>query len=263
MSAPSGAGLPADALAAIDALAVTDHLLVASDFDGTMSPIVAIPADARPDPGTLQALVELGRLPRTTVAVISGRSLDMLHTLTGLDTGAHLVGSHGMEFDTAFEAGLTDKERARLAEINRRAGLLQRRYEGVEVEQKPASTAIHYRHVVTDRHPQVLADIQDGPCAVDGAHVIVGKMVVEIAAVHTSKGIALDRLREQDGASAVVFLGDDVTDEDAFARLADSDVGVKVGPGRTAATVRVDDTDAVARFLQLLLVRRRQHLTGE
>lgn len=260
MNQTSFRDLPDDALVAIEALAATEHLLVASDFDGTMSKIVAVPAQARPDPDTVQALLDLSQLPRTTVAVVSGRSLALLHELTGLKSGAHLVGSHGMEFDSEFEAGLAEDERARLREINRRAALLAARYPGLEVEQKPASTAIHYRHVVEARQEQALADIQSGPCAVDGAHVIVGKMVVEIAAIHTSKGIALDRLREQDGASAVVFLGDDVTDEDAFVRLSGSDVGVKVGPGRTAAAVRIADTDAVARFLQVLAVRRRDNV---
>lgn len=254
--------LPKPARNAIDALARTAHLLVASDFDGTMSEIVAVPSEARPDPDSLNALVELSSLPRTTVAVISGRSLEVLHALTGLGDSAHLVGSHGMEFDSHFEAGLSTEERERLAEINRRAKTLVDRYPGVEIEQKPASTAIHFRHVATAVQPQVLLDIEAGPCEVDGAHVTAGKMVVEIAAVHTSKGAALDRLRSQDGASAVVFLGDDVTDEDAFVRLSGQDVGVKVGPGKTAAQVRISDTRSVARFLELLAVRRRESLAS-
>lgn len=256
-------GLTADVLQVIDALARADQLLVASDFDGTMAEIVPVPSNARPDPDTIRALVNLARFPRTTVAVISGRSLSMLHELTGLDGTAHLVGSHGMEFDTDFEAGLSDEERRRLAEINRRADLLVASYPGLEIEQKPASTAIHYRHVVEDRQPHALAAIEAGPCSVDQAHVTAGKMVVEIAAVRTSKGAALDRLRIQDGASAVVFLGDDVTDEDAFVRLSGADIGVKVGPGRTAAQVRIPDTTAVARFLGLLAERRRARVLDE
>lgn len=252
--------LPADVLPAIEDLAREPRLLVATDFDGTMAQIVPVPSDAAPDPDTVRALRALSRMPHTTVAVVSGRSLEVLHQLTGLAGTAHLVGSHGMEFDSEFEASLSDHERSRLAEINRRAALLLPRYEGLEVEQKPASTAVHYRHVTEEHRPAVLAEIASGPSAVEGSHVTTGKMVVEIAAVRTSKGDALDRLRRQDDAGAVVFLGDDVTDEDAFVRLSGRDVGVKVGPGQSAARLRIEDTGAVARFLELLAVRRLEVL---
>jgi trehalose 6-phosphate phosphatase len=54
-----------------------------------------------------------------------------------------------------------------------------------------------------------------------------------------------------------VFFGDDVTDEKAFARLTDSDIGVKVGPGQTLARYRVDSPDDVASALAVLLHARR------
>lgn len=252
--------LPAAAVGALDQLARTEHLLVATDFDGTISEIVAVPSAATPDADSVAALKALALLPRTTVAVVSGRSLEVLRQLTGLHDVAHLVGSHGMEFDSEFAAGLTTQEQDRLTEINRRAEVLTAQFRGLEVERKPASTAIHYRHVASAQRQQALVDIQSGPCTVEGAQVIAGKMVVEVAAVQTSKGAALERLRAQDAASAVVFLGDDVTDEDAFVRLSGDDVGVKVGPGRTAAAVRIADTAAVARFLRLLVQRRREHV---
>ena len=58
-----------------------------------------------------------------------------------------------------------------------------------------------------------------------------GKAVLEFAVISTDKGEAVDILRDQHDASAVVFFGDDVTDEKAFRRLRDGDVGVKVGTG--------------------------------
>ncbi|WP_153505796.1 trehalose-phosphatase [Cumulibacter manganitolerans] len=252
--------LPDDALRAIDALSRTDHLLVASDFDGTMAPIVDVPADARTDPQTQVALAELAGLAATTVAVVSGRALDVLAELTALPSSVHLVGSHGVEFDSDFSAGLTDEERARLAELNRQADDLAARFPGLFVEKKPASTALHYRHVAADARDAAVDAIQRGPCVIPGVHLTAGKQVVEIAAIETSKGLALERLREIDGATAVVFLGDDVTDESAFVRLSAPDVGVKVGEGKTAADVRIPDTAAVARFLTELAARRREHL---
>ena len=72
-----------------------------------------------------------------------------------------------------------------------------------------------------------------------------------------SKGLALDRLRERVAADAVLFAGDDVTDETAFARLRPGDVGVKVGDGDTAAEYRVDAPPDITTLLQQLLDTRR------
>ena len=85
-----------------------------------------------------------------------------------------------------------------------------------------------------------------------------GKAVLEFAVVTTNKGSAIDVLRERDDATAVVFLGDDVTDEKAFAALTGAeDVSVKVGDGATAARFRVDGpADARAVFEELLALRR-------
>ena len=66
--------------------------------------------------------------------------------------------------------------------------------------------------------------------------------MLEFAVISTDKGEAVDILRDQHDASAVVFFGDDVTDEKAFRRMRDGDVGVKVGPGDTLARLPGGDT---------------------
>ena len=81
--------------------------------------------------------------------------------------------------------------------------------------------------------------------------------VLELAVVETSKGTALDVLRKRTGADAVLFAGDDVTDEKAFAVLRPGDLGVKVGPGETAAEYRVDDPEQMVALLALLSEERR------
>ena len=68
----------------------------------------------------------------------------------------------------------------------------------------------------------------------------------------SDKGEALTRLRQHAGASAVVYVGDDVTDEDAFAALESDDLGVKVGQGRSLAAYRVRSPDDVADLLERL-----------
>ena len=70
--------LPADLVRALDAVAATPRLLVASDFDGTLSPLVDRPADARPLPQAAEALIAIAELPSTEVVLVSGRALAVL-----------------------------------------------------------------------------------------------------------------------------------------------------------------------------------------
>ena len=92
------------------------------------------------------------------------------------------------------------------------------------------------------------------------AHLTAGKAVLEFAVIVTDKGEAVDVLRDRSGATAVVFLGDDVTDEKAFRRMRDGDIGVKVGPGDSLAGFRVDSPEDVASVLAHLVNERRRRL---
>ena len=89
-----------------------------------------------------------------------------------------------------------------------------------------------------------------------GAELTEGKAVLEFAVITTDKGEAIDIMRVRENASAVVFFGDDVTDEKAFRRLRGDDVGVKVGPGDTLAGFRVGVPTDVSDALELLLAER-------
>jgi hypothetical protein len=93
-------------------------------------------------------------------------------------------------------------------------------------------------------------------------YVTEGKEVIELAVVHTDKGDALDILRHQVGASAALFVGDDVTDESAFVRLTGPDVSVKVGDGDTAARHRISGQGDVAVLFALLSEERAAWLAG-
>jgi len=123
--------------------------------------------------------------------------------------------------------------------------------EGAWVEHKPSAAVLHTR-----LSPQPAADEASAAAArlgdELGAHAMTGKNVVEIAVTSTSKGIALDALRTRLGSPAVLYLGDDVTDERAFAVLGAADLGIKVGPGETLARRRVADPAEAARALTTL-----------
>jgi trehalose 6-phosphate phosphatase len=227
-------------------------LLIASDFDGTLAPIVNNPADARPLPAASVVLPALADLPSTTVVLVSGRSLRDLTALSGGPAGVHLIGSHGAEFDTGFVRAIDTELLDTMIETLR--GIAAGR-PGVTVETKPASVALHVRNAVAAEGDSALAEARAAAQSWD-AHLTAGKAVLEFAVIVTDKGEAVDTLRSMHDATAVVFLGDDVTDEKAFARMRDSDVAVKVGPGETLARYRVDTPEDVAEVLRFLVAAR-------
>lgn len=233
---------------ALATAAATPRLLVTSDFDGTLAPIVNNPADARPLPEAAAALEELAGLPDTVAALISGRALSVLRELSGLSAGVQAVGSHGAEFDTGFAH---DIDTALLAEMVETLNSIAAGRPGVTVETKPASVALHVRNASDADGAAALALATEAAGSWD-AHTTAGKAVLEFAVIVTDKGEAIDILRNRCAATAVVFLGDDVTDEKAFRRMRGGDIGIKIGPGETLADFRVDSPADVAAVLRYL-----------
>ena len=255
--------LPAELRRAIVQVARTPRLLVACDYDGTLAPIVDDPDRARPSSESVGALRSLAGLHETTTAVISGRALRDLATLSRLPSEVHLVGSHGSEFDIGFVHAL-DSEALRLhRRLEAELEQLTADAPGVQLEIKPASIAVHVRRAEPDVAGTVLDAVRGGPCRWPGIQVTEGKSVVELAVVRTDKGRALDVLRHQVSATAAMFIGDDVTDEKAFARLSGPDLGIKVGNEQSLAGYRIPDTTSVATVLAFVLEERRNWLYGE
>jgi trehalose-phosphatase len=267
-SAGASAGGPAEPIeaelrAAAARVARAPVLLVACDYDGTLAPIVQDPTRAVPLPEAVAALRALASLPQTTVAVISGRALRDLAALSRLPSEVHLVGSHGSEFDVGFVDALPpDLQQLRGELVETLSGLVRRRA-GIRLEIKPASVAVHFRGAAAEVSNLVLESIRTGPATWPGINVTQGKEVIELSVITTNKGLAVDALRNQMSASAVVYLGDDVTDENAFAQLHGPDLGIKVGAGDTLARYRVSGPVDAVRLLGLLLHHRRQWLFGE
>ncbi len=252
-----------DALQArLEEVARSPVLLVACDYDGTLAPIVDDPSQAHPRRESIVAIKALAAMPQTHVAVISGRALSDLASLTGNPDEVHLVGSHGSEFDPDFAARLRPQE----AELRRRVAeeleQIARSYKGAALEYKPASIAFHYRQVAEEDAEQAYEAVMQGPAAVEGVFTKQGKKVVELGVVATNKGAALETIRHRVGATAAIFLGDDITDEDAFHTLLGPDMGVKVGEGPTQAAFRVRDTEDIARLLAVLSEARQRWLAG-
>lgn len=241
---------------ALTVAAHTSRLLVTSDYDGTLAPIVNDPSAAFPHPDAVQLLTALAALPNTSTALISGRARKDLAALSGAPVEVHLVGSHGAEFESGFAQPLTAAELTLHSRVEDELRSLVDGSTGVALETKPASIAVHVRNASEEVGAHVLDVVRRGPAQWSGVEVTAGKDVLELAVIDTDKGSAIQVLRRQTDSSAVIFFGDDVTDEKAFRRLGPRDVGVKVGAGETAASYRVDSTDDVIAALRLVLQDR-------
>ncbi len=255
--------------ARLERLACTSLLLVAVDFDGTLAPIVEEPDRARPDAEAMRALAALARQLHTRVAIVSGRGLrDLDERLGRLEEGILRVGGHGSEFEAGLDRKLEPPHRKLLDGIARAVDLAADGLPGLRVEHKDASSCLHYRQAeradacralwrLLRQRPDLAVETEAGRLR---PKLRRGKKVVELSVLATDKGEALDRLRAELGATAVLYIGDDRTDEDAFARLHEGDLGVKVGGGSSLAKCRVADSAAVAGLLARLAEARRDAL---
>jgi trehalose 6-phosphate phosphatase len=244
---------------AVRRIAQTEHLLVALDFDGTISPIVDRAGDARPLPRSAAAFAGLAALPRTTTALLSGRALASLRAVASPPVDTLLIGSHGAEAwlgPGSAELTLDEGQRLLLAEVR---GVLEDIVEqapGTLLEDKPAGVVLHTRLAEDDVAEDAVAAARSVLQDRKGVFLKNGKRVLETSVVNASKGEGLTFLRQITGATAVLFAGDDVTDEDALGRLEAGDVGVKVGLDFTQAEFRVEAPVHVAELLETLLQER-------
>lgn len=258
----------------LDDLALTPRLLVALDFDGTLAPLVDEPLTARMLPEAAEAVAALVAAPETTVAFVSGRSLaDLRHIAEHDDASAiALAGSHGAQWwhprgmvqNEAGDAVLTDAvatptlaEETLRDELRGAAEAAVADIDGAWIEPKTFGFGVHSRLVdparAADAHERVDALIAD---RAPGWRRRVGHSITEYAFRDEGKDTAVARLRALTRATGVLFAGDDVTDEDALRSLEPGDVGIRVGAGETAATVRVADERELAGVLRALAHRR-------
>ncbi len=227
-------------------------LLVGLDVDGVLAPIVDHADDAALLAGMGAAVSAVAALDDVFVAVVSGRSLAGLAQFAFGDD-VEMIGSHGMETRDHPMEPLTDDERTLLDDLDGAAvSAAERAGAGAWVERKPASVVLHVRQADDSSGAIALLELADIAREFDGATVKAGSGVLEAFARHTDKGTALAALASDLGAVTTVFVGDDLTDEEAFAHLSAGDVAIKVGDADTIAKHRLRDPDAVLAFLQAL-----------
>lgn len=241
------------------------------DYDGTLTPIVDRPQDAVISDSMRDAVRRLAE--RTTVCVVSGRDRPIIDQWMGID-GLVVAGSHGFDIGghrdgTVRHDAVTGIEDL-LATVTDRLNAEVGSIAGAVIEPKRFSVAVHYRLVTPTQRPSVTAVVDtlldEYP---DQLKVTPGKMVYEIQPkVDWDKGKAVQYLRRALGVEGeefvALYLGDDVTDEDAFTALKESGnapgIGVIVADLRdpeqadraTAADFVLESTAEVQQFLNAL-----------
>ena len=245
---------------ALRAIAGVPRLLVALDFDGTLASEVDSPEDARAIPAAQAAVERLLALPETRLAFISGRALGSLQHVTGATPETLLVGSHGVEYRLDADGDGDPLEPHELERVQVLHDVLEAAVADIDqvwLEHKPAGFAVHTRLATPDDAQRAQRETRArAEERLDGLTVRGGKNVLEFSVRSANKGEAVEHLRRYTHADAVFFAGDDVTDEDAFRVLGDADLGLKSGPGDTAASFRVGGPDEVAHVLDELATLR-------
>lgn len=222
------------------------------DFDGTLAELTDRPQDVSADAALRDLLLALQRRLKGRLAIVSGRSLDQLDVILG-PVAAKLVlsGSHGHEHRS--DAVTDQPQRPQSLDLAaERLKSSARARPALIVEEKSFGVALHYRQC-----PEFEAEaraLAQQIAAEFGLHVQDGKMMVELRLPGGGKDVAVRRMmaREPMLGTRPIFIGDDLTDEPAFAAASSmGGAGILVGPERqTAAVFRLADPAAVRQWLR-------------
>jgi trehalose 6-phosphate phosphatase len=258
-----------DGLQALD-LTTERQPAVFYDFDGTLSEIVQNPDSARLVDGAADALTSLSAA--CPVAILSGRDLADVRQRIGLP-GLWYAGSHGFELTGPDGTHHQNPEAAAsipvlagaAADLADQLGHIP----GVLVEHKRFGVAVHYRNAARDRVGEVAAAVRTAGQRT-ALRVTTGREVIELRPnIDWDKGKTLrwvlDYIRDNEGGGPLlpIYLGDDITDEDAFDAVHDDGIAILVrhgddGDRATAARYALDDPDRVREFTERL-ARRLAH----
>lgn len=222
------------------------------DIDGTLTPLASSPDKVRIEPAIQQLISDLRVQTRGAVALISGRSLLDIDRLFP-DQRFAAAGQHGVERrhpNGTVERRIVDNKS--LATMRTALRIMERRYPGLLLEDKGLSLALHYRQA-PDLEALVHREVRSLIQQTGHAFMMqTGKCVVEILPAGNNKGTVVTQFMAEEpfAGRTPVFIGDDATDENAFAAVnALGGHSVKVGKGETQAKHRLDDVAGVKGWL--------------
>jgi trehalose-phosphatase len=239
------------------------RLLLLSDYDGTLAEFHDDPTIPLPSPQTATLLSQLVRRDEMSFGIVSGRRIADLRTRTQMPAHVYLAGLHGLEIEVGshrWQHPDLDRARQYVRSLYDRLGNLPGRFPGLVLEDKHASIAVHVRGVPEPVRDAALAEADER--AADWVsrgklRRLTGTLVLEFLpnlAAHkgdATRWITRDVEARRGQPVWTVFVGDDVTDEDAF-KAVKRGIGVLVGSRDTHATHKLADTHDVCRLLHWL-----------
>lgn len=234
----------------------SSHPLLMLDYDGTLAPFREERDEAIPYSGVRERLARLVASVRGRTVLISGRAIDDLIPLLGLPVLPEIWGSHGSERQlpdgSRQTADLSPSLRKGLKEIESWA--IDNKL-GKLLERKPAALAFHVRSIAAAEAAVLKRQISSawsGTVASFGLHLHEFDGGLEIRPADTTKAVAIHRLMHEMPADTVAaYLGDDLTDEDAFGAMVDHGLSVLVRKEKraTAADLWLVPPDELLAFL--------------
>ncbi len=247
------------------------HILLFSDYDGTLTPIVGRPRDAVLSQEVRDKLSALARQSDFSVGIISGRSLAELRYMAAIE-GIYYAGNHGLEIEGPGLNYVSPDAELTRSIIKDLAGQLAAALEsitGVIIEDKGLSLSVHYRLVKEEEQDVVAETFKKVTSSLTDAgkiKITTGKMVFEVRPpIDWHKGKAVESIRREIMSLLklervlTVYLGDDTTDEDAF-KVLHRPEGWSVFVGQenpsSAADYFLNSVAEVEKFLSRLLELR-------
>jgi trehalose-phosphatase len=250
-------------------LRAAQSLALFLDFDGTLVPFRNDPDRARLPPSLRRILQELSADENRTVAVISGRERADLQARVGLP-GLIYAGNHGLEISGPGFIFIEPTAVGYRECLQKLAAALAPRLvntEGAWLEDKGLTLSVHWRQTPAERVEEVRRIVHGALESTSHPFLLTsGDKVYDIRPrVYWHKGSAVNWIRERVGKleALTIYLGDDATDEDAFAALPGG-ITIKVGESaETAAAYCLRDPAEVEQFLQWLANNARQTITPD
>jgi alpha,alpha-trehalase len=251
---------PSELAAVIAERCGTRRLVLFLDYDGTLTPIVDRPEDAVLSDPMRRALERLSA--RHTVGIISGRARADIERRVGLP-GLHYAGSHGFDISCPGNRQIHHAEGegfiSAVQDAARDLEVALKDVSGALVEGKTYSVAIHFRLVERDKQHLVRKAVEAAESRYPDLRRTAGKKVFELLPnMAWDKGKAvmwlLHEIELGPSDALAVYIGDDITDEDAFIAVAADGIGVLVAesPRPTLARYRLAGPEAVLQLFENL-----------